>query len=86
MSTSPELTPVRPDDELVAVLSEWLTFGGTTEELRTRLQEIDRSSLHGEAAVAVGELLEELSSASRDGSGHIEQHVRETLDAVALGS
>ena len=85
MSASPETTPVRPDDEIVTVLSEWLAFGSGTEELRTRLEEIDRNGLDGEAAEAVNDLLGELRSESSNGQGHLERHVRETLDAVALG-
>jgi hypothetical protein len=85
MSASPETTPVRPDDEIVTVLSEWLAFGSGTEELRTRLEEINRSGLDGEAAEAVNDLLGELGSESSNGQGHLERHVRETLDAVALG-
>jgi hypothetical protein len=85
MSASPEATPIHPDDEIVTVLSEWLAFGAGTEELRTRLQEIDRSGLDGEAAEAVHDLLDELGSEPSSGRGHLERHVRETLDAVALG-
>jgi hypothetical protein len=76
MSTSP--------DAIVTRLSEWLAFGASTDELRTRLEEIDLSGLDGEAAEAVQELLEELDTASPNGRGHLERTVRETLDAVAL--
>jgi hypothetical protein len=84
MFASPE-TPVRPDDQIITVLSEWLAFGSGAGELRTRLDEIDSSSLDGEAAEAVHDLLAELRSESSNGHGHLERHVRETLDAVALG-
>jgi hypothetical protein len=85
MSASPETTPVRPDDEIVTLLSEWLAFGAGAEELRRRLLEIDRSGLDGEAADAVHDLLDELGTKSSNGHGHLERLVRETLDAVALG-
>ena len=85
MSASPEL-PVRPDDQIVTVLSEWLAFGAGAAELRTRLLEIDRSGLDGEAAEAVADLLADLAAGPGNGGhGHLERHVRETLDAVALG-
>jgi hypothetical protein len=84
MSASPESNPMRPDDQIVTVLSEWLAFGAGTEELRTRLHEIDRTALEGEVAEAVQDLLDELGAASSDGRGHLVRLVRETLDAVAL--
>jgi hypothetical protein len=49
------------------------------------LEEIDSSCLDGEAAEAVDDLLAELRLESSNGHGHLERHVRETLDAVALG-
>ena len=73
-----------PDNAIVTLLSEWLAFGARSEELRTRLAEVDLSGLDGEAAEAVQELLEELETASPNGRGHLERTVRETLDAVAL--
>jgi hypothetical protein len=84
MSTSPETRPVRPDDEIVTVLSEWLAFGAGADELRVRLRAIDKSTLEGEAAEAVHDLEEELGVTSPDGRGHLQRLVRETLDAVAL--
>ena len=74
-----------PSDAVVTRLSEWLAFGASAGELRTRLEEIDISGLDGEAAEAMQELLAELDSASPSGRGHLERVVRETLDAVALG-
>ena len=84
MSTSPETRPVRSDDEIITVLSEWLAFGAGTDELRVRLGAIDKSTLEGEAAEAVHDLEEELGVKSANGRGHLERVVRETLDAVAL--
>jgi hypothetical protein len=83
MSANPEIT--RPDDQIVTVLSEWLAFGAGKAELRTRLEEIERSGLDGDAAEAVHDLLDELGSEAANGHGHLERLVRETLDAVALG-
>jgi hypothetical protein len=84
MSASPETTPVRPADEIVTALSEWLAFRTGTDELLTRLQAIDPSGLDAESADAVRELLEQLASPSSNGRGHLERLVRETLDAVAM--
>jgi hypothetical protein len=85
MSTSPETTPVRADDAIVTLLSEWLAFRADTADLRTRLEQIDRGSLEGEPAEAVDELLHELDGAAPQQRGQLERVVRETLDAVALG-
>jgi hypothetical protein len=85
MSTSPEITPSRPDDAIVTLLSEWLAFRADTVELLARLQEIDRDALEGEPADAVDELLQELAGAAPQERGELERCVRETLDAVALG-
>ena len=84
MSTSPETRPVRPDDEIVTLLSGWLAFRAGAEELRDRLRAIDKSALEGEAAEAVHDLEEQLGVESPNGCGHLERLVRETLDAVAL--
>jgi len=84
MSTSPETRSVRPDDEVINVLSEWLAFGAGADELRLRLGAIDKSALEGEAAEAVHDLEAELEVKSANGRGHLERLVRETLDAVAL--
>jgi hypothetical protein len=84
MSTSPETRPVRPDEEIVTLLSEWLAFGAGTEKLRDRLRAIDKSGLEGDAAEAVQDLEKELGAESANGRGQLEQVVREALDAVAL--
>ncbi|MGH3017790.1 MAG: hypothetical protein ACRDLU_05380 [Gaiellaceae bacterium] len=84
MSTSPETRPVRPNDEIVTLLSEWLAFGAGTQELRDRLRAIGKSGLEGDAAEAVQDLEEELGAESATGRGQLERVVREALDAVAL--
>ena len=81
MSASPEITPVRPADDFVTVLSEWLAFRAGTDELLARLQGIDPSGLEAEPTDAVRELLEQLAWPSPNGRGHLERLVR---DAVAM--
>jgi hypothetical protein len=86
MSTSPE--PIRepsPEDEVVSALSHWLAFHLGNAELRVRLEEIGTDGLAADQAAAVDELLAELEEAPEGTRGSLEMHVRETLEAVALG-
>ncbi|HEU0303683.1 MAG TPA: hypothetical protein VFR32_03805 [Gaiellaceae bacterium] len=83
MSTSPETT--RPDDAIVSLLSEWLAFRSSTDELRRRLEAIGTTGLADEPTAAMAELMEQLASTHPGNRGELERLVRETLDAVALG-
>ena len=86
MSTSPEpARAVRPEDEVVSVLSHWLAFHLGNDELRAQLRSIDTAGLEPEQAGAVDELRAELESAPEGKRGELEMLVRETLEAVALG-
>ena len=86
MSTSPEpARSLRPDDEIVSALSHWLAFHLGNAELRARLDAIGTGELPAEQAAAVDELLTELAAATEGTRGVLEMHVRETLEAVALG-
>jgi hypothetical protein len=86
MSTSPEpLRAPRPEDEVVSALSHWLAFHLGNAELRDRLRKIGTDGLSAEQATAVEELLAELAEAPEGTRGSLEMHVRETLEAVALG-
>jgi hypothetical protein len=77
MSTSPE-------DRLVTLLSHWLARHVGDDELRRELAAADTSGLNGDARVAVEELRAELDNAA--GRGDLERVVRETLEALALGT
>ena len=86
MSTSPEPARLpRPEDEVVSALSHWLAFHLGNAELRERLRAIGGDGLSAAQAAAIEELLEELAHASEGTRGALEMHVRETLEAVALG-
>ena len=82
---SSKTAPVRPEDEIITRLSEWLAFRADTSDLRRHLEDIETGELEAEPAEAVHELLEELASAGPQERGELERLVRETLDAVALG-
>lgn len=85
MSTSPETTPARSEDAIVTLLSEWLAFRSSADELRASLERIGTAGLGDEPAEAVRELMHELDPGGGRDRGQLERLVRETLDAVALG-
>lgn len=84
MSTNPEQIPTS-EDEIVSALSHWLAFHIGNAELLARLRAAGADGLSPEQADAVGELLTELAEAPEGLRGTLEMHVRETLEAVALG-
>ena len=77
MSTSPE-------DQLVNLLSHWLARHVGDDELRRGLAAADTSALGDGERAAVEELRAEL--AAEKGGGDLERVVRETLEALALGT
>jgi hypothetical protein len=83
MSTIPEKVKTSAD-EIVSLLSHWLARHVDTAELRRRLDEIGTEQLDPGEAGAVDELRLELADAAPRAS--LERVVRETLEAVALGS
>jgi hypothetical protein len=77
MSTSPE-------DQLVNLLSHWLARHVGDDELGRGLAAADTSALGPGEREAVEELRAEL--AAGNGGGDLERVVRETLEALALGT
>ena len=73
-----------PDNHLVNVLSHWLARHADNDELRAELAAADTSALAPDQREAVEELLQELSDGN--GRGDLERVVRETLEALVLGS
>jgi hypothetical protein len=74
-------TAHRDDDQIVAVLSQWLARHVSDEELRRRVEAIGTAELSATQTEAVEELLTDLG----DDRGQNEMLVRETLEAIALG-
>ena len=73
-----------PDNHLVNVLSHWLARHADNDELRAELAAADTSTLGPDQREAVEELVQELNDG--DGRGDLEMVVRETLEALVLGS
>ena len=75
---------MRPDDELVTVISRWLARHVDDDELRAELDAVSHDELSEDQAEAVGELRHELDAATE--RAEVEMVARETLEAVALGA
>jgi hypothetical protein len=85
MSTSPDQKETRTDDQLVGVLSHWLARHVEDDELLAAIEGADLDELEPSQREAVGELVEELRDPETH-SGDLEKVVRETLEALALGT
>jgi hypothetical protein len=84
MSTSPD-TSQRADDELVSLLSHWLTRTLGNDELRRSIEAIGTDELAPGQRAAVEELLRELAVALPGERGQLEVAVRETVEALVYG-
>jgi hypothetical protein len=87
MSTSPDPSTrrERADDQLVTMLSHWLTRQLGNVELLRGMEEVGTSELAAGQREAVTELVAELRSAAPGERGGLEMVVRETLEALADG-
>ena len=76
---------MRPEDEIVNLLSRWLARHVGNADVLRRLDEIGTDSMSPEHAEALDELRSALESAGGSGRGGVEVAVRETLEALAMG-
>jgi hypothetical protein len=83
MSTSRDTQ--RADDQIVTLLSHWLTRTLGNDELRRKIQEIGTDELAPGQRNAVGELLGELAAAAPGERGQLEVVVRETIETLVYG-
>jgi hypothetical protein len=83
MSASPN--PPRADDELVTLLSHWLTRTLGNDELRRKVKEIGTDELAPGQRDAVQELLADLAVAAPGERGQLEVTVRETIETLVYG-
>jgi hypothetical protein len=84
MSTSHD-TFRRADDELVTLLSHWLTRQLGNDELRRKVLEVGTDDLAPRQRDAVNELLGELDAAAPGERGQLEVLVRETIETLVYG-
>ncbi len=84
MSTSPDLTR-RADDQLVTLLSHWLTRTLGNDELRRAVEAVGTAELAPSQRAAVEELLRELEVTAPGERGQLEVLVRETVETLAYG-
>jgi hypothetical protein len=83
MSTSPDTR--RTDDQIVTLLSHWLTRTLGNDELRRKVQDLGTEELAPGQRNAVGELLGELAAAAPGERGQLEVVVRETIETLVYG-
>jgi hypothetical protein len=83
MSTSPDIQ--RADDQIITLLSHWLTRTLGNDELRKRIEEIGTDELAPGQRSAVAELLRELAVAAPGERGRLEVTVRETIETLVYG-
>jgi hypothetical protein len=84
MSTNPDFSR-RADDEIVTLLSHWLTRQLGNDELRRKVTEIGTDELAPAQRDAVEELLGELDVAAPGERGRLEVTVRETVETLVYG-
>ena len=75
----------RTDDEIVALLSQWLMKTLGNDELRKRIDALDTEDLAPGQRVAVEELMTALAGAFPGETGGLEMVVRQTIEALAYG-
>jgi len=80
------MSPERVDDTIVQLCSRWLARHIGNAELVAELQQVDSTQLQPGQAEAVEELREALQKAGEERTGTLEVVLRETIEALALGS
>jgi len=83
MSTTPDSQ--RADDQLVTLLSHWLTRQLGNDELRRKVEEVGTGELAPGCRDAVNELLAELQNAAPGERAQLEAIVRETVETLVYG-
>jgi hypothetical protein len=85
MSTSPEPSSARSDDEIVTHLSHWLTRQIGNDELLRKVRDIDTDELPPGGRAAVADLIAELGAAAPGERAQLEVLVRETVETLVYG-
>lgn len=85
MSTSPDSSSLRADDELVTHLSHWLTRQIGNDELLRKIREVGTDELPPGGRAAVAELVRELQAAAPGERAQLEVLVREAVETLVYG-
>ena len=85
MSTSPDHSSLRADDELVTNLSHWLTRQIGNDELLRKVREIGTDELAPGGRAAIAELVTELQAAAPGERAQLEVLVREAVETLVYG-
>ncbi len=83
MSTSPDTQ--RADDQIVTLLSRWLTGTLGNDELRRKVADIGTDELAPSGRSAVANLLVDLAAAVPGERGQLEVVVREAIETLVYG-
>jgi hypothetical protein len=83
MSTHPDSR--RTDDELVSLLSQWLSGSLGNDELRKRIEQLRTDELAPGQRTAVETVLAALGNAFPGERGELETLVREAVESIAYG-
>ena len=83
MSTNPDTQ--RADDQIVTLLSHWLTRTLGNDELRHKVEQIGTDELAPAGRDAVHELVRDLAAAAPGERGQLEVTVRETIETLVYG-
>jgi len=83
MSTTPDSQ--RADDQIVTLLSHWLTRQIGNDELRRKVDDIGTDELTPSGRDAVNELLGRLGTAVPGERGELEVLVREAVETLVYG-
>jgi hypothetical protein len=85
MSTFPDSSSARSDDEIVTHLSHWLTRQIGNDELLRKVRDIDTDELPPGGRAAVSDLITQLQAAAPGERAQLEVLVRETVETLVYG-
>ena len=85
MSTFPDPSSARSDDELITHLSHWLTRQIGNDELLRKVREIGTDELAPGGRTAIADLVTELQASAPGERAQLEVLVREAVETLVYG-
>jgi hypothetical protein len=85
MSTSPDSSSLRADDELVTHLSHWLTRQIGNDELLRKIRGVGTDELPPGGRAAMSDLVAQLEAAAPGERAQLEVLVREAVETLVYG-